>query len=182
MADYRRLYVPGGTYFFTVVTGGRSPIFLDPDSVRLLTRSMRRIRESYPFTTVALIVLPDHLHCLWSLPSGDSNFSLRWRRIKSEFTTGWVNAGKPAPARSASQASQGERGLWQRRFWEHLIRDEDDLAQHFDYIHFNAVRHGYASHPSEYPWSTFDRHVRLGSYPPEWGTIEPKAPANPPPE
>ncbi len=180
MSEYHRLYVPGGTYFFTVVTSERSPIFREPDAISLLSRSMRRIRANYPFATLAMIVLPDHLHCVWSLPPGDSDFSLRWRRIKSEFTAAWAATGQVSSRRSPSQASRGERGLWQRRFWEHLIRDENDLERHFDYIHFNAVRHGYVRHPSEWPWSTFSRHVRLGAYPPGWEAIEPRPPSSPP--
>ena len=176
MPNYRRLYMPGGTYSFTVATGGRSPIFREPDAVLTLARSMRQIRAKHSFTTVAMIVLPDHLHCIWALPREDSDFSTRWRRIKSVFTTAWVAHVNLSPARSESQASRGERGVWQRRFWEHLIRDENDMERHFDYIHFNAVKHGYVHHPSEWPWSTFARHVRLGAYPPEWGTVEPPAP------
>ena len=178
MADYRRWYVPGGTYFFTVVTGGRAPIFHEPAAVTLLARSMRRVRAKHPFSTLALVVLPDHLHVLWSLPRGDADFSVRWMRIKYVFTRLWIASGGRTPSPSSSQASKGERGLWQRRFWEHSIRDETDLEQHFDYIHFNPVRHGHAMHPAEWPWSMFRRHVRLGTYPAHWGESEPPVPAH----
>ena len=182
MSYYRRLYVPGGTYAFTVVTAERAPIFRDPRAVACLVGAMRKVRGKHPFETLALVVLPDHIHCLWSLPRGDSAFPRRWQWIKSEFTERWVADGGVEQARSESQSDRGDRGVWQRRFWEHVIRDEEDLGKHFDDIHFNPVRHGLVRHPSEWPSSTFARHVRLGAYPSEWGAAEPPTPSRMPPE
>ena len=184
MSSYRRFFAPGGTYFFTVVTAGRMPIFGDSRAVVRLGEAMRRVRAKHPFETVALVVLPDHLHCLWTLPRGDAAFSRRWQWIKADFTERWIAAGggEHARSRSRSRVERGERGIWQRRFWEHLIQEEDDLERHLDYIHFNPVRHGLTRHPAEWPWSTFSRQIRLGTYPPEWGTVEPPAPSRMPPE
>ncbi len=182
MPSYRRFYVPGGTYFFTVVTAGRKPIFGDARAVACLGGALRRVRAKHPFETVGLVVLPDHLHCLWTLPPGDVAFSRRWQWIKTDFTERWLATGGEEHARSRSRVEKGERGIWQRRFWEHHIQDEDDLERHLDYIHFNPVRHGQAHHPAEWRWSTFARHIRLGTYPSEWGTVEPPAPSRMPPE
>ena len=177
MSDYRRWYVPGGTYFFTVVTQDRLPTFHNPLAVRLLGGVMRAVRAKYPFHTIAVVVLPDHLHCIWSLPRGDSNFSGRWRWIKGAFTEKWLTAGGREAFPSASRVRKGEHGVWQRRFWEHQIQDEVDLERHVDYIHYNPVKHGYAARPADWPWSSFPRHVRLGQYPTEWGETEPSMPA-----
>jgi len=177
MSFYRRLYVSGGTYFFTVVTADRAPIFADCRAVACLGRAMRKVRAKHPFETIASVILPDHLHCLWTLPRGDSDFPRRWQWIKAEFTEQWIADGGGETARSKSQTDRGERGVWQRRFWEHFIRDEDDSERHFDYIHFNPVKHGLVQHPAEWPNSTFARHVRLGAYPAEWGKVEPRPPS-----
>jgi putative transposase len=180
MPSYRRLYVPGGTYFFTVVTQDRAPLFCDADSVRLLGQVMRAVRSRRPFATVAAVVLPDHLHCIWSLPAGDADFSGRWRWIKGAFTEHWIERGGGESSRTASRARHRERGVWQRRFWEHWIRDEADLERHVDYIHFNPVKHGYVNRPADWPWSSFRRHARLGQYELNWGATEPPAPASVP--
>jgi putative transposase len=182
MADYRRWYMPGGTCFFTVVTQDRVTIFRDPLAVRLLGDVMRRVRTGSPFQTVAIVVLPDHMHCVWSLPSGDSDDSGRWRWIKGAFTEKWLAEGGDEAIVSASRARKGEHGVWQRRFWEHQIRDEADLERHVDYIHYNPVKHGYAVRPGDWPWSSFSRHFSLGQYPPDWGKTEPTMPAQIPPE
>jgi putative transposase len=177
MSEYRRWYVPGGTYFFTVATQDRFPTFNDPLAVRLLGVVMRTVRARYPFHTIAAVVLPDHLHCIWSLPGRDSDFSGRWRWIKGAFTEKWLSAGGHDTFRSASRVRKGEHGVWQRRFWEHQIQDETDLERHVDYIHYNPVKHGYATRPADWPWSSFPRHVRLGQYPEDWGATEPTMPA-----
>ena len=182
MSDYRRFRVPGATYFFTVVTAGRTPIFADAGAVKCLAEVLRRVRAKHPFQTVAMVVLPDHLHCVWTLPHGDDAFSRRWQWIKGEFSERWLAAGGVESPRSRSRNTRGERGVWQRRFWEHVIRDDDDLERHVDYIHFNPVKHGLARHPAEWRWSTFARHLRLGTYPPEWGSAEPRTPSRMPPE
>ncbi|MFO0892464.1 MAG: transposase [Isosphaeraceae bacterium] len=182
MSEYRRWYAPGGTFFFTVVTHDRKPIFHDRDAVRLLGDVMRTVRERSPFRTVAVVVLPDHLHCVWSLPDGDANFSGRWRRIKAAFTERWLGSGGGEGDRSASRARKGEHAIWQRRFWEHQVRDEEDLERHVDYIHYNPVKHGLVARPIDWPWSSFARHVALGQYPGDWGQVEPKLPNARPPE
>jgi len=164
--DYRRHYVPGGRYFFTVVTEGRRPLLVE--NIERLRAAFRRVRERYPFAVEAMVVLPDHLHTLWRLPEGDSEYSLRWMVLKRVFSSGL-----PRQPRSASQAGKREKGIWQRRFWEHSIRDVDDWRRHMDYIHFNAVKHGYADSPSAWPHSSFAHWVGRGLYEPGWGGVAP---------
>jgi putative transposase len=141
--------------------------------MRCLHEAWRTARERYPFTTQALCLLPDHLHCIWSLPDDDDDYSTRWGFIKGVFSRRYVEFGGADGHRSESRRKRGEAGLWQRRFWEHRIRDPGDFRRHVDYIHFNPVRHGYVSSAREWPWSTLHRHVRAGFYDPEWGTVEP---------
>ncbi|WP_274571111.1 REP-associated tyrosine transposase [Neisseria leonii] len=150
---YRRLYHQGGTYFFTVVTHKRQPI-LTTDTVRTaLRQAVMTVREQYPFENVAWVLLPDHMHIIWRLPDGDGNFSERWRQIKR---------------RTQFQLGSSVK-LWQNRFWEHLIRDEKDFEHHFDYLHFNPVKHGYAQTVADWQFSTFHRYVKQGIYPHDWG-------------
>ena len=135
------------------------------DHITALRRAFRDERRINPFVIDAMVVLPDHLHCLWTLPPEDSDFSGRWRRIKAAFSSS-----QPRTERvSASRRSKGERGIWQRRYWEHLIRDERDLAAHVDYIHFNPVKHGYVDRVADWPYSSFHRYVRLGLLAADWG-------------
>ena len=164
MPDYRRLRVPGGTYFFTVnLLDRRSNLLtLHIDALR---EAVRATRASRPFHIDAWVVLPDHLHCLWTLPPGDDDFSNRWKAIKIRF----VHSLPPIEPRSDVCARRGERGIWQRRFWEHVIRDETDYARHVDYIHFNPVKHGWSGTARDWPNSTFQRWVAAGVYPPDWG-------------
>ncbi|MGZ3391080.1 MAG: REP-associated tyrosine transposase [Isosphaeraceae bacterium] len=124
MSDYRRWLVPGATYFFTVVTYQRRLILGSEEAVRLLSDVMREVRKNLPFHTIAMVVLPDHIHCVWSLPPDDLDFSTRWKKIKREFTVHWVALNERQPSVSSSRRFKGERGVWQRRFWEHLVRDE----------------------------------------------------------
>jgi putative transposase len=173
MPNYRRWYVSGGTVFFTVVTYHRQPLFAADDAARLLGRVLRRVRDELPFVTVACVLLPDHFHTIWTLPSGDSDFSTRWKRIKRDFTVDWLDAGNKEYPVTAAQHHRGSRGIWQRRFYEHQVRDEDELHTLCDYIHYNPVKHGRASRPSEWQWSTFHRFVAAGHYPSEWGRSEP---------
>jgi putative transposase len=161
MSDYRRLYTPGGTYFFTVVTACRRPLFADPHNVQLLRHAFRYVRERRPFEIAAAVILPDHLHCLWRLPEGDEDFSTRWQMIKTAFS-------RRLPA------SGGAKVIWQPRFWEHLIRDEEDLRRHLDYIHFNPVKHGLVADPGAWEPSSFRRFVKTGWYAPGWGACEPE--------
>jgi putative transposase len=157
---YRRARIAGGTYFFTVVTHRRQALFKDEADVARLRESFLRVMERHPFEIDAMVVLPDHMHCMWTLPEGDQDFSTRWRLIKTLWSLG-VATGREEPA-SRSREAKKERGLWQRRFWEHLIRDERDYLRHVEYIHYNPVKHGLVNAPREWPHSSFHRHVRQG--------------------
>ncbi len=172
MPNYRRAYVPAGMYFFTLVTDRRVPILTDPLARRHLRRTFIECKRRWPFHIEAIVLLPDHLHTIWSLPPGDDLFSLRWAWIKKEFTKSWVAEGGAEQAVSDSRRRNRRRGVWQRRFWEHYVHDEDDLERHFDYIHYNPVKHGLVHAPLEWPYSSFHRFVRLGTYPAEWGRTE----------
>jgi putative transposase len=175
MSEYRRWFVPGGTFFFTVVTERRTPIFADEHARRLLGRVLRSCRQRYPFEIMALVLLPEHLHAIWSLPGHDTNYSLRWGWIKREFTRGWLALGGRERERGGARVRERRRGVWQRRFWEHTVRDEDDLAAHFDYIHFNPVKHGLVQRPRDWRWSTFHRWVRAGHYSANWAAASNEA-------
>ncbi len=173
MTRYTRLRESGGTYFFTVVTYKRRP-FLTEDLARsCLRHAMDTTAQKLPYTTEAICLLPDHLHCVWSLPEGDSDFSTRWASIKSQFSRLFLSAGGTETKQTLSRTTKRERGIWQRRFWEHAIHDDDDLRRHMDYIHYNPVKHGLVQSPAEWPWSTFHRFVSEGIYEPEWGSTEP---------
>jgi putative transposase len=170
MPDYRRNRVPGGTFFFTVnLLDRRSNLLVG--HIDTLRDAVRRVRARAPFHIDAWVVLPDHMHCLWTLPQGDADFPGRWRPIKIAF----VKSLPICEPRSAVMTSRGERGIWQRRYWEHTIRDDRDFAVHFDYIHFNPVKHGLVKHPADWPHSSFRRCVANGLYPGGWtrGSDEP---------
>ena len=164
--QYRRNFIAGGCFFFTVVTANRRPILATQESVEVLRNAFRAVRARHPFALDAIVVLPDHLHCIWTLPSGDSDFATRWRLIKTWFTKHCADALRAAPNRA--RANKHEQALWQRRYWEHTLRDEEDFARHADYIHFNPVKHGYASSVAEWPYSSFRRFVEAGIYPVDW--------------
>jgi putative transposase len=163
MTSYRRVRVPGGTYFFTVnLLDRRSSLLVD--YIEQLRRAVGSVRRELPFEIHAWVVLPDHLHALWSLPEDDSDFSTRWRMIKSRFSrqiSGFRAGG-------GTRSVRGERMIWQRRFWEHVVRDNNDYERHMDYIHFNPVKHGHVRQVGAWPYSTFHRCVSAGLYPPEW--------------
>lgn len=163
MSNYRRAYLPGGIYFFTVVTFNRVPVFTDENRVEALRQAFRKVKATRPFEIDAMVILPEHLHCIWRMPEGDADYSSRWREIKK------------ASSRQISTATnaRNERMVWQRRFWEHAIRDEEDWRRHVDYIHYNPVKHGLASSPGEWAWSSFDNAVRKGWYEQTWGDREP---------
>ena len=163
MTDYRRNRVPGGTYFFTVNLYDRRSDLL-ARNIGVLREAVRKGRAKAPFHIDAWVVLPEHLHSLWTLPEGDMDYSARWQAIKTAFS-------KQIPEgefRSASRMEKGERGIWQRRFWEHTIRDDQDYGAHFDYIHFNPVKHGLVAHAADWPYSSFHRSVTMGLYPANW--------------
>jgi putative transposase len=119
-----------------------------------------------------MVLLPDHFHAIWSLPPDDADYSTRWKQTKEAFTEAFLASGGVEASRSSSRAKRSERGVWQRRFWEYTVRDEDDLKRCVDYIHWNPVKHGFVTRPADYPWSTFPRYVRLGEYERDWGTGE----------
>jgi putative transposase len=168
MPDYRRAFTPGGTFFFTLVTERRQPILCDPAARRILRNAIATAARSRPFKLPALVILPDHLHAVWQLPAGDADFSSRWSHIKSLFTREWLVAGGRETAVSDSRRRNRRRGVWQRRFWEHALRDENDFNRHVDYIHYNPVKHGLAACPHAWPWSTFHRWAKNDYYDPEW--------------
>jgi putative transposase len=164
MPQYRRVKIEGGWFFFTVALADRS--------AGLLVRYVGRLRTAYatrqkrdPFETIAICVLPDHLHAIWALPPNDADFSRRWSLIKHDFS-----CGLPAdPNRSASKVEKREKGIWQRRYWEHAIRNETDLRRHIDYIHYNPVKHRLVSRACDWPYSSFHRYVARELLPIDWG-------------
>lgn len=164
MTNYRRNFIVGGSYFFTVTLADRSSRLL-VEKINLLKEAIRGVKAENPFDTVAMVVMPEHLHCIWTLPPDDADYSTRWKMIKARFSREIPKVEK----RSKSRMSKDERGIWQRRFWEHTIRDEVDYQRHMDYIHFNPVKHGYVSRVADWPYSTFHRCVRDGWYPADWG-------------
>jgi putative transposase len=164
MTRYRRAKIDGGVFFFTVTLADRSSDLL-VRQVDRLRRIYKSAHERYPFEIVAICILPDHLHAVWALPSGDADYPLRWSVIKAGFSRGLVEA---AP-RSASKATRRERGLWQRRYWEHAIRDDADFERHVDYIHYNPVKHGHVSQVRDWPYSSFHRYISNGILPADWG-------------
>jgi putative transposase len=163
MSRYRRAKIEGGVFFFTLAVSDRSS--------DLLVREIDRLRHTYaavqkrlPFETIAICILPDHLHALWQLPNGDADFSARWSRFKSGFSRGLP----VSPTRSTSKIAKREKGIWQRRYWEHAIRDDADFERHVDYIHYNPVKHGLVTRVVDWPHSGFHRYVEQGILPMDW--------------
>ncbi|MBB6428769.1 REP-associated tyrosine transposase [Algisphaera agarilytica] len=169
MPNFRRNFVEGGTFFFTVVTGRRLPIFADPGAVDLLRDAIRETKECLPFEIVASAILPDHLHMIWALPTGDSRFDRRWSSIKRNFTERWLSRNAVENEISVSRQRERRRGVWQPRYIEHTLRDEADLENHVGYIHFNPVKHGYVKQPIDWPYSSLHRYVERGWLTPDWG-------------
>jgi len=163
---YRRVVIPGATYFFTLVTYQRRPIFSDPVAVEKLRAAFRFTMERMPFMIVASVILLDHMHFIWTLPAESGDFSTRWRLIKSQFTHHYLTGN--AASESASREKKRESDVWQRRFWEHWIRDEADLRNHVEYIHYNPVKHGLAKTAAEWKCSSFMKYVQDGIYPVDW--------------
>jgi putative transposase len=162
MVNYRRNFVPGGTFFFTVTLADRSSKVL-VDRINLLRNALRAARRERPFVIDAIVILPEHLHAIFTLPSEDFDFSGRWRRIKGHFSSALIGASTKLQRRP-----NGDLALWQRRFWEHTIRDEADFALHVDYVHFNPVKHGLVTRVRDWPYSSFHRYVRDGILPDDW--------------
>lgn len=164
MPDYRRGNTAGATWFFTVNLLQRHGNDLLLREVDRLRDCIARERARRPFSVLAWVVLPDHMHWIWRLPEGDADFPTRWRRIKTDFSRGLEATERRSPVR----LSRGERGIWQRRYWEHQIRDADDLIRHVEYIHFNPVKHGHVARVEDWPHSSFHRYVTMGRYPADW--------------
>ena len=167
MPEYRRWCLEGGTYFLTIVTHERRPLFADERNVELLRSALETVRRKRPFTIDAAVVLPDHLHFIWTLPSGDDRLSIRLSRTKVVFTRSL--RARPCAARSGSRRRKRESTVWQRRFWERLLRDGEDYQRHLDYIHYNPVKHGNCRCPHSWEASSFKTWVRHGVYDSCWG-------------
>ncbi len=164
MSDYHRLYEKGGTYFFTLVTYERRPLLCEEGAMLRLKAAFRYGMRKYPFHMKGLVILPDHIHCIWHLPEHDNDFSIRWNMIKRYFSIGMKD----------EVNHRREKNIWQRRFFEHLIRDEEDLQRCLDYIHYNPVKHGYVNRPCDWAYSSFKNNVRKGFYEIDWGSnVEP---------
>jgi putative transposase len=142
MPTYRRACVEGASYFFTVVTFNRLPILTTDESRVILRGAWIDVQGRFPFKTVAVCLLPEHLHCIWSMPEEDAGYPVRWKEIKRLFTKSYLTTIGPGERRNKSRMEKGEAAIWQRRYWEHLIRDEVDFHRHMDYIHYNPVKHG----------------------------------------
>lgn len=169
MPNYRRPHVAGGTYFITQVSYQREKWFCRDEGRKALRQAFITVKQRYPFTIDAFVLLPDHFHGLWTLPPGDSDVSVRMRLIKTYVTKHYRQELGIDRRVSAARQRRGESNLWQRRFWEHLIRDERDYALHCDYIHINPVKHGLCDVPQDWAFSSIHRLIAQGVYPPNWG-------------
>ncbi|MGR8953333.1 MAG: REP-associated tyrosine transposase [Gammaproteobacteria bacterium] len=163
MPNYRRNFVAGGCYFFTVNLLERQRSLLT-DHIDLLRDSVRCVKGIYPFHIDAWVVLPDHMHCVWTLPHDTADYPLRWRLIKLLFSKGLPRTERLSSVRHR----RAERGIWQRRYWEHTIMSERDFSQHIDYVHVNPMKHGYVKQVCDWPYSSFHRYVREGILPVDW--------------
>jgi len=165
--QYRRARIKGGTYFFTIVTHNRRQFLCQPENVELLRNSLLYVMQRHKFEIDAFVLLPDHLHCIWTLPEGDDDFSTRWQLVKRYFSQHCESQYKSYV--SVSREKKNEQAIWQRRFWEHVIRDNEDYIKHVDYIHYNPVKHGYTKSPKDWEYSSFHKYVRAGMYDEMWG-------------
>jgi putative transposase len=168
MREYIRMHAPGGMFFLTLVTFRRRPILAGAERVAWLRAAFRAAMAVRPFLLWGAVVLPDHVHLVIELPEDDADFSARIALVKRGFSRALPPAEIREPGASPSRRRRRERSVWQRRFWEHTIRDERDLGTHMDYIHYNPVKHGYVKCPHDWPWSSFARWVRVGRYTPDW--------------
>jgi len=164
--NYRRNLVEGGSFFFTVNLADRHSRLL-VERIEPLRQAFRHTQSRHPFAIDALVVLPDHLHSIWILPPGDADYATRWRLIKTGFSRGVERLEE----RSESRRLKRERGIWQRRYWEHTLRDEEDVGRHCDYIHYNPVKHGHVKSAIDWPYSSFRRFVRRGLYSADWAGV-----------
>ncbi len=167
MSNYHRAFLNGGTFFFTVVTYRRYPIFKEEISVGLLSCCFKSIMKIHPFKIDAIVIMPDHLHTIWTLPAEESDFSIRWKQIKGTFSRHYSR--NKSREITESMISKSEKGIWQRRFWEHAIRNQEDFNKHCDYIHYNPVKHRLVNSPLEWKFSSFRKFVEKGLYNDDWG-------------
>jgi putative transposase len=168
MPKYQRWYRDGGTYFFTVKTYKQQGFLCESFARTALRSAIEQTRAEKPFQIVSWVLLPDHLHTIWNMPKDDDDFSIRWSMINRRFTQQWLTQHQPSVQLTARMQHKREPGVWQRRFWEHLIRDQADMANHMDYIHYNPVKHGLVECPHDWPHSTFHRWVKEGAYRTDW--------------
>jgi len=163
MSRYRRSQIPGGTYFFTVTLADRRSQLL-VDRIDRLREALQSVRVRHPFKTIAVCVLPDHIHAVWRLPEADAGYGARWGLIKRLFSSGLP----ASQSLTTSKLAKREKGIWQRRFWEHQIRDDADLQKHVDYVHFNPVKHGLVRQVRDWPHSSFHNYVKRGVMSEDW--------------
>lgn len=169
MSQYIRSYTKGATYFFTLVAYNRRKILCESDFLQAFKDSIRQIQQQYPFEIIAWVQLPDHLHCIWKMPINDANFSMRWSQIKRLTTQACPQYHLPIKDLSRSKIKRNERGIWQRRFYEHEIKDEADFIRYMDYLHYNPVKHGLVKMVVHWPYSSFHRYVKQDLYAEDWG-------------
>jgi putative transposase len=171
MSRYRRSLAAGATYFFTVVAYHRQAILCYDLLRHALRDAIESVRLARPFVIDAWVLLPDHLHCIWTLPEGDADFSTRWAMIKRKVSLACAATYKQENLLTASKQKHRESTIWQRRFWEHQIRDDDDddFSRHLDYLHYNPVNHGLVTQVNEWPYSSFHRYVERGVFDANWG-------------
>lgn len=165
MTNYRRFYIPGATWFFTVNLAERRDNRLLVEHIDSLRSAFVYAKRRKPFTMEAVVIMPDHLHTIWRLPLDDADYSSRWSLVKSHFSRTIQNEERI----SDSRKTRRERGIWQRRYWAHLLTSQEDFNNHCDYIHWNPVKHGHVAKVADWPYSSFHRHVASGTYPANWG-------------
>ncbi len=165
MTEYRRFYIPKSLWFFTVNLAERKNNRLLIEKIAVLGQAFRYVKTRKPFYMNAVVIMPDHLHCIWTLPPDDGDYSIRWNLLKGYFSRK-ISTGERI---SNSRQKRRERGIWQRRFWAHLIEDQEDLNRHIDYIHWNPVKHGYVKQVAEWPHSSFHQYIKHGVYSDDWG-------------
>lgn len=171
MPEYRRARTPGATFFFTVNTHLRQPFLIDSDVRAALREGIDRVRSTMPFQIDAWVLLPDHLHCVWTLPVGDADFSTRWRVIKTIVTQRCSPRLNKREMLSERRVAKNQSSLWQQRFWEHQIRDDEDFTRHVDYIHWNPVKHGHVVQVGDWPYSSVHRYMRQGLLSANWAGV-----------
>ncbi|MBT8141948.1 MAG: transposase [Gammaproteobacteria bacterium] len=165
MSNYRRSRASGAYYFFTTNLADRNSKLLVAE-IEKLRNAYKRVQELKPFKTIAICVLPDHIHAIWQLPKNDVDYSSRWRILKANFSRNFT----ATDSRTYSKFKKGEKGIWQRRFWEHQIRNETDLQNHINYIHYNPVKHGLVQKVEDWPHSSFHRFIEEGNLSKDWGS------------